>query len=153
MPRKDLADFPELGTSVAETLLTCRFRWYSQQATATRRAHLGLGLAQLAAALVIAVSIAFSAPRWLAPALGALIAFLEGVRSLFRVQDSYLSYRAAAEQLRNEAWLFAQGVGDYSDSANPQERLAERIVQISTQENEVWVSTLRGSRRAAGAGS
>jgi hypothetical protein len=143
MPSNDLADFPDVGASVAEQLLVKRFRWYSRQATLTRLGHLGLGLAQLTAALVIAVSIAFSAPRWLAPALGAGIAFLEGARALFRVQDSYLAYRAAAEELRNEAWLFAQRAGLYANASTPQALLAERVVDISSRENTAWASTLR----------
>jgi Protein of unknown function (DUF4231) len=152
MPSNDLADFPELGASVAEQLLVRRFRWYSRQATLTRLGHLGLGVAQLAAALVIAVSVAFSAPRWLAPAFGAGIAFLEGARALFRVQDSYLAYRSAAEELRNEAWLFAQRAGGYADAATPEALLAERVVDISSRENTVWASALRrgvGGRQAA----
>jgi len=143
MSANDDADFPDLGTSVAEQMLIRRFRWYSRQATGARLGHLGLGLAQLTAALVIAVSIAFSAPRWLAPALGAGIAFLEGARALFRVQDSYLAYRAAAEELRSEAWLFAQRAGVYGNAAAPEALLAERVVDISSRENTAWASTLR----------
>jgi hypothetical protein len=152
MPSDHPADFPDVGDSIAEQLLVGRFRWYSRQATLTRLAYLGLGLAQLTAALLIAVSVAFSAPRWLAPALGAGIAFLEGARTLFRVQDSYLAYRTAAEELRNEAWLFAQRSGAYRGSSSPEALLAERVVDISSRENTAWASTLRrGGAESAGA--
>ncbi|HET8684023.1 MAG TPA: DUF4231 domain-containing protein [Micromonosporaceae bacterium] len=143
MADSDPADFPDVGASVAEQLLVRRFRWYSRQAGAARLGYLGLGLAQLAAALVITMSLAFSAPRWLAPALGAGIAFLEGARALFRVQDSYLAYRAAAEELRNEAWLFAQRAGVYREASAPEALLAERVVEISSREGTAWASTLR----------
>ncbi|GAA4699080.1 DUF4231 domain-containing protein [Phytohabitans rumicis] len=143
MPGGDLADFPDVGQSPAELLLVKRFRWYSRQATKTRLGYLAFGLAQLSAALVIAASVAFSAPRWFAPVLGAGIAFLEGARGLLRIQDNYPAYRAAAEELRNEGWLFAQRAGPYADANSPEVLLAERVVEISTRENTAWASAIR----------
>ncbi len=139
-------DLPELSGSVAEQLLQNRFRWYARQARASRSGYLAVGLAQLLAALVIAVSIGFTAPRWLVPGLGAGIAFLEGVRTLLRFQDNYLAYRAAAEQLRGEAWLFAQRAGDYAGAADRERLLTERVVDISSRENAAWAATLSQAR-------
>jgi len=147
MNRSDSVDFPELGSSVAEQLLRVRFGWYSRQATRSRLGHVGLGIVQLIAALVITLALAIQAPSWLSPALGALIAFVEGVRTLFRVQDAYVSYRQAAEELRNEAWLFAGKVGRYASTEDRDVVLAERIIEISARENATWVSTLGAGDR------
>lgn len=85
---------------------------------------------------------AISAPIWLAPALGGLIALAEGLRTLFGLQDAYPAYRRAAENLRNEAWLFAQRAARYTDAANPAQLLAERIVEISDTENQAWAGSV-----------
>lgn len=133
-------DFPKLaGDSPAEQLITIRFHWYSSQARKTRLAYRSIGILQLIAALVIALSIAIHAPTWLAPALGGLIALAEGVRTLLGLQDSYPTYRRAAEELRNEAWLFAQQAGRYADATDRPQVLAERVVEISNSETEQWV--------------
>src|SRR5690242_11186366 len=101
-------DFPALGTeSPAEELIGIRFRWYAQQAQRHRLAYIWLGIVQLAAALLIAVSVAFDAPVWFAPSLGGVIALAEGARTLFGLRDTYPTYRRTAEELRNEAWLYA----------------------------------------------
>ncbi|MDX6247689.1 MAG: hypothetical protein QOF10_1049 [Kribbellaceae bacterium] len=141
---KEHEDFPTLaGDSPAEQLITIRFRWYSSQARKARLAYRFIGVLQLIAALVIAVSVAISAPTWLAPALGALIALAEGVRTLLGLQDSYPTYRRTAEELRNEAWLFAQQAGRYADSPDRPQLLVERVVDISNTETDEWVGAFR----------
>jgi hypothetical protein len=143
MPHRNILDFPALeGDSPAEQLIAVRFRWYSGQARVTRVAYLAIGIAQLLAALLIAVSVAIAAPVWLAPALGGLIALAEGVRTLFGIQDTYPTYRRAAEDLRNEAWLFAQRAGRYGDADDPEQLLAERVVEISGTETRDWAGSL-----------
>jgi hypothetical protein len=140
----DEQDFPRLaGDSPAEQLINIRFHWYSGQARKARLAYWGIGILQLIAALLIALSVAFDAPKWFAPALGALIALAEGVRTLLGLQDSYPTYRRTAEELRNEAWLFAQQAGRYSGAADRPQLLAERVVAISNNETEQWVGAFK----------
>ncbi|GAA1595271.1 hypothetical protein GCM10009789_56610 [Kribbella sancticallisti] len=135
-------DFPKLsGDSPAEQLVAIRFAWYSSQARYARWAYRGIGVLQLLAALAIALSVAFDAPTWFAPGLGGLIALAEGVRTLLGLQDSYPMYRRTAEELRNEAWLFAQQAGRYADAEDRPQLLAERVVEISSAETEQWVNS------------
>ena len=138
------SDFPALGKdSPAEQLISVRFRWYFRQATQARLAYRSLGTLQLLAALVIAISVAISAPTWLAPALGGVIALAEGIRTLFGFKDSYPAYTRTAQQLRNEAWLYAQRAGLYTDVEDPVRLLAERVVDISQQETTDWEAALK----------
>lgn len=141
-------DFPTLqGDSPAEQLIAIRFHWYSSQATKTRLAYRGIGMLQLVAAIAITLTVAFDAPTWFAATLGALIALAEGLRTLLGLQDSYPAYRRAAEELRNEAWLYAQQAGPYADAEDRAQLLAERVVEISAGETEHWVGAFhhRGS--------
>ncbi|WP_433160395.1 DUF4231 domain-containing protein [Kribbella sp. CA-247076] len=124
-------------------MISIRFRWYHHQAVQARIAYRSLGVVQLVAALLIAISVAFDAPDWLAPALGGLIALAEGIRTLFGFKDSYPTYRRAAEELRGEAWLYAQQAGRYAGSDDPAKLLAERVVEISRSETTDWESALK----------
>jgi uncharacterized protein DUF4231 len=138
------SDFPALGTdSPAEELITIRFRWYYQQANQARLAYRTLGVVQLFAAVVIAISIAIDAPTWLAPALGGVIALAEGLRTLFGFKDAYPTYTRTAAELRNEAWLYAQRAGRYATLDNPDQLLAERVVEISLAETTDWETALK----------
>ncbi|HZX04391.1 DUF4231 domain-containing protein [Kribbella sp.] len=137
-------DFPALGTDVpAEQLISIRFRKYAAHAHSARFWYRILGVVQLCAALVIAISVAISAPIWLAPALGGLIALSEGVRTLFGLKDAYPTYTRTAQELRNEAWLYAQKAGRYADAGEPVKLLAERVVEISHSETEDWEAALK----------
>ncbi|MEU4293912.1 DUF4231 domain-containing protein [Kribbella sp. NPDC026596] len=138
------SDFPALGKdSPAEQLISVRFRWYFRQAKRARIAYRLLGTVQLVAALVIAISVAISAPTWLAPALGGVIALAEGIRTLFGFKDSYPAYTRTAQQLRNEAWLYAQRAGRYGKADDPVRLLAERVVDISQEETSDWEAALK----------
>ncbi|MGW1339952.1 DUF4231 domain-containing protein [Kribbella sp. NPDC002412] len=138
------SDFPDLGNdSPAEQLISVRFNWYFQHARQARVAYRALGTLQLLAALVIAISVAISAPTWLAPALGGLIALAEGIRTLFGYRDSYPTYTRTAQQLRNEAWLYAQRAGRYAKTEDPVRLLAERVVEISQEETADWEAAFK----------
>jgi hypothetical protein len=135
-------DFPTLqGDSPAEQLIAIRFHWFNTQANRARHAYRGMGILQLVAAVAIALSVAFDAPHWFAPALGGVIALTEGARTLLGLQDSYPAYRRTAEELRNEAWLFAQQAGRYADAEDRPQLLAERVVEISSAQTEQWAGT------------
>lgn len=138
------SDFPKLGQDApAEKMIYIRFRWYHRQANQARIAYRTLGVVQLVAALLIAISVAFDVPAWAAPALGGVIALAEGIRTLFGFKDSYPTYRRAAEELRSEAWLYAQRAGRYDEADDPLKLLAERVVEISRSETVDWESALR----------
>ena len=138
------SDFPALGTDApAEQLISIRFRWYAAQSRRARIWYRALGTVQLLAALVIAISVAIKAPTWLAPALGGVIALAEGIRTLFGFKDAYPTYTRTAQELRNEAWLYAQKAGRYAKAGDPVKLLAERVVEISHTETEDWEAALK----------
>src|SRR5215468_8330138 len=138
------SDFPALGTDApAEQVISIRFRWYVAQAKRARIAYRALGVIQLLSALVIAISVAINAPTWLAPTLGGVIALAEGIRTLFGFKDTYPTYTRAAQDLRNEAWLYAQRAGRYADTPDATKLLAERVVEISHAETVDWEEALK----------
>lgn len=144
MTRLRHSDFPVLDNdSPAEQLIRVRFQWYYGHARRARIAYRTLGVIQLLAALVIAISVAISAPTWLAPSLGGVIALAEGIRTLFGYKDSYPTYTRTAQELRNEAWLYAQRAGRYTEAEEPVRLLAERVVEISQEETAAWEAAMK----------
>jgi hypothetical protein len=137
-------DFPELtGDAPAELLITLRFQWYFRHATRARIMYRSLGSVQVLAAVMIATSVAVDAPRWLAPVLGGVIALSEGLRTLFGFKDTYPTWTRTAQQLRNEAWLYAAKAGRYTEASDPVQLLAERVVTICEEETSDWEAALR----------
>ncbi len=53
-----------------------------------------------------AVAVAASAPGWVAAAIGALVAVIEGAQQLYKFQENWISYRSTCEALRHERYLY-----------------------------------------------
>jgi hypothetical protein len=126
--------------------------WYSRAATRNRRGHWTLRIASLTMAAAIPLTVLLEQPSVLAALLGAGIVVVEGAHELFRLQQNWTSYRATAEALKHEKYLFLAGAGPYRDEANPRPLLAERIEALISGETAQWValqqSTSTGGRDA-----
>ena len=70
-------------------------------------------------------------------------AFTAGVLLTLGFKDSYPTYTRTAQQLRNEAWLYAQRAGRYAGVGDPALVLTERVVEISQDETEAWEAALK----------
>ena len=74
-----------------------------------------------------------------AAVLGAVVVVLEGIQHLNQYQSNWISYRATAEALKHEKYLFLARAGPYTGpQAEP--LLAERIESLISQEHSKWVS-------------
>ena len=56
-------------------------------------------------------------------------------------QSNWTSYRATAEALQREKFLYLGQAGAYFGAPNAQAMLAERIEALVSQENALWAST------------
>jgi Protein of unknown function (DUF4231) len=72
--------------------------------------------------------------------LGVLIAILEGIQQMNRYQTNWTSYRAAAEALTREKFLYLGKANPYLGAPNPQAMLAGRVEALVSQENTLWAS-------------
>jgi hypothetical protein len=73
--------------------------------------------------------------------LGVLIAIIEGLQQLKQYHGNWISYRATAEALKHEQFLYLAKAGPYIAAEHPQSMLAERVESLITQEEGKWVST------------
>ncbi len=78
----------------------------------------------------------------IAIAAGSLIiAFFEGISSLYKYQEQWLTYRNTAESLKREKLLFQTKSGPYEKS-QALSLLVTRCEGIMSEENQTWQSTL-----------
>ncbi len=83
--------------------------------------------------------------KYIAGALGAVVAISEGLLSLKRYRDLWSTYRLTAERLNRERWLYENGALD-EYAANDEaafRRFVQRAEQIMASENDEWKSYLQ----------
>jgi hypothetical protein len=103
------------------------------------------GLTIVSAALIpVLTTTGVAQAAQVAGGLGVLIAVLEGIQQMNRYQANWTSYRATAEALQREKFLYLGKANPYLGAANPQAMLAERVEALVSQENALWVSTAAG---------
>ncbi len=76
--------------------------------------------------------------------MGASVAILEGLQQLGQYNNLWVTYRATAEQLKHDKYLFLARSGPYRDLEKEEalRRLAERVEERVSTEHAKWVSDL-----------
>jgi hypothetical protein len=118
-------------------------KWYGRRSKRAQRLYKCIKIVEIVAAALIPflTGRAFSHHDAVIGGLGVLITILEGVLQLNQYQQIWTTYRATAEALTHEKYLFLAVAGPYAAaSVNPPVLLAERIEAIMSQENTKWVS-------------
>jgi Protein of unknown function (DUF4231) len=115
--------------------------WYDKRSSKDQRKYKLLrGTVIVAAALIPFVSGFPAVPRWVAGALGMVIAVAEGIQQLNQYHANWTSYRATAEALKHEKYLFLAGAGPYAAAGDRRALLAESIESLVSQEHAKWTS-------------
>jgi len=126
--------------------------WYDRKSQHCQRWYKGLKIAQVAfAALIPATSLLpGDCAKWAASAFGVAIAVLEAVQQMNQYATLWFSYRATAERLKHEKYLFLSAAGPYKGLAEPERllALAERVEEHVSTEHANWFDE---TRRAAAA--
>jgi hypothetical protein len=121
-----------------------QLQWYHMKSTKTKRWYKILRVTQLSLAAFIPVVVLAGTDwsRWVTAIFGGLIAVFEGIQQLNQFGPQWLEYRATAERLKHEKYLFLSRGAHYRD-LDPGESiclLAERVEENVSQENARWVS-------------
>ena len=112
--------------------------WYDRKSGHQKRWFQRLKVAQLVIAAAIPVVAGVGADAWITGSLGAAIVVLEGVQQLFQYQQNWLGYRATAEALKHEKYLYLAQAGLYRDATARDAALAERVEALVSQEQSSW---------------
>lgn len=118
--------------------------WYDRKSQYCQRWYKRLKIAQLALAVLVPAVSLFPAEyaRWAASSCGVLIAVLEAVQQLNQYSTLWLTYRATAERLKHEQYLFLSSAGPYKGMTEPDSlvALAERVEEHVSTEHAHWFS-------------
>lgn len=132
-----MTDAPKPEGAAWERLLD-QLRWYERESAKAKRWFHRLKVVQILVAAAIPAAVALGADAAVAGVLGAVVVVLEGLQALFQFQQNWMTYRATAEALKHEQFLYLAGSGPYLDVARPAALLAERVEGLVSQEHATW---------------
>jgi hypothetical protein len=129
--------------SVTMERLDDQIAWYGDKGGRCKRRYIAAKLVQLGVSATIPLAalsdLAAQGPA-ISAVLGAVLVAVEGVLQLTRYHENWLTYRATAEALKHEKFLFLAAAGPYAGD-NRLPLLAERVESLVSQENSSWVAT------------
>jgi hypothetical protein len=124
--------------------------WYGREGSRNRTWYKWLKGVTVLSALLIAPISTLSVGSRIAAGLGIAIAIAEALQQLNRYHENWLAYRATAEALKHEKYLYLGLAGPYSSAPQPLSLLAERTENLISQENAKWLSYQEQVTKKAG---
>ncbi len=117
--------------------------WYDHKSAVNQKRYKQLQAAQIILATSIPVFslIGAASGRWIRAIVGASVAILAGLQQLGNYNDLWTTYRATAEQLKHEKFLFPARSGPYRSL---REEEALRLLAASGSRSKFPPSTLSG---------
>jgi hypothetical protein len=118
--------------------------WYDHKSGVNQKRYKQIQAAQIILATSIPVFslIGDILGQWITAILGASVAILAGFQQLGDYNDLWTTYRATAEQLNHEKFLFVSQSGPYRSLEEEEalRLLAERVEERVSTEHAKWVS-------------
>ncbi|MFI5285412.1 MAG: DUF4231 domain-containing protein [Candidatus Dormibacteria bacterium] len=147
----DLLELPAIpGLASTDPVLVqvdASIKWYDTNARRSMRIHFGLRTTQLVLATLIPISQVFDwglLSRVLAAVLAGGIALCQGLDSLHHYGEHYVGWRATAQRMLRERFLFSAHAGEYEQfpalSEDARQALAANVNAIEAQESQSWQS-------------
>jgi Protein of unknown function (DUF4231) len=129
--------------SVSRARLEDQLAWYDRKSVDCARRFKVLKGAEMIAAAAIPVVAVEHTPAITAAVLGALVLLVEGFLQLNQYQQNWITYRATAEALKHEKFLYLARADVYAHARHPDALLAERIERLISQEHARWETARR----------
>ena len=120
--------------------------WYDTKSGYCQRRYKWLKVLEITIAAALPVVASVHSPVWVTGGLAAAVVVLEGIQHIFQYQEHWITYRATAEALKRERYLYLAQVGPYAGE-DRHTQLAERIDGLLSQENAKWAAA--GQREVA----
>jgi len=139
-----------------EQRLDDQIEWYDRKSGSAQKWFKRLRGAEIVSAAAIPVLAAFTDTsgviRILVAVLGALIVVLAGYLSLQQAAEQWVEYRATAETLKHEKFLYLTGTEPYNceDSFR---LLVQRVEGQISKEHSAWTGYVREGARESKPGS
>jgi len=124
-----------------------QLQWYDNKSTQSQKWYKRLKLVQISLAVLIPVAshLEPTYAKWATSIAGALVAILEGVQHVNQYSTLWITYRATAEHLKHEKFLFLSAAGPYKgqDESERLIALAERVEEHVSTEHANWFNETR----------
>lgn len=127
-----------------------QYEWLSRKSSANQRWYRRLRAAEICLASSVPILAAYasrsSGAQLAAAVAGALTAIVAGTSGLWKHQDLWIQYRAAAEALQREKMLYLTRTEPYDDPETSFSTLVHRVESVLGTENASWSQALRRQR-------
>ena len=134
-----------------EQRLDDQINWYDKKSSANQAAYKRLRLIEIIAAASIPLLAGYSQKSEYVGltigVIGLIVAVLAGIVSLYRFQENWNEYRAAAESLKQEKYLYLARAEPYSGD-QPFELLVQRVEALLKGETTGWAQAMRAAGAA-----
>ena len=138
-----------------EQRLEDQIDWYDKKSVTNQAAYKRLRLIEIVAAASIPMLAGYSQISGKAGmaigvaigVIGLIVAVLAGIVSLYRFQENWNEYRASAESLKQEKYLYLARVEPYNGD-QPFELLVQRVEALLKSETTGWAQVMRASGAA-----
>ena len=128
-----------------EQRLNDQIGWYDRKSTANQRWFKRLRFAEIVAAATIPFLSGFadksSSIKIAIGALGVFVAVIASVLGLLQLQVHWMQYRATAELLRNEKFLFLTQTEPYNKD-DAFHLFVQRVEALLSKENTEWAQSM-----------
>lgn len=123
--------------------LNDQMNWYDRKSRSYQCYYkfLTITLVTLAALIPVTALLPGVYAKWIAAVFGALIAVVEAIRYVNRYASLWYCYRATAESLKREKYLFLSGAGRYKNLCESDllVTLAQSVEDILSAEHTYWL--------------
>ena len=127
-----------------ETRVEDQVKYYNLKSAVNKKRFQRLQFTSIVCGIAVPVLIGFSEQvpmfKYAAGGLSALVAIIESAQSLFKHKENWLTYRATAEALIRERFLFLSEAGHYEDKSRAFKLFVEQIESILNTENRIWLT-------------
>src|SRR5262249_56354366 len=128
-----------------EQRLNDQINWYGQKSSTNQLWFKRLRLAEIVAAAVIPFLSGFAGEslsiKLAIGALGVIVAIIASLLALLRLQEHWINYRATAEALKTEKFLFLTQTHPY-DTGDAFHLLVQRLQAFLSKENTEWMQSM-----------
>lgn len=134
-----------------EQRLDDQINWYDKKSSSNQKWYKRLRLAEIVFASTIPLLAGYTQTKGYETQvglaigiIGLIVAVLAGVMSLYRFQENWNEYRANAEALKQEKYLYLARVEPYNCD-QPFELLVQRVEALLKSETTGWAQAMRAA--------
>lgn len=123
-----------------------QIEWYAGKARRYKKLYHLFQWSVIVLSAITPVLVALSAGgtiRWLTVAVSSLVAIGTTSLKTFKYQEKWINYRTTAETLKKEEYFYKAGAGAYQEARDPESLFVERVENLISRENTLWLIAVR----------